>query len=1023
MSSREELGDYMVDRLTQEWFQEVMVNCQEIDSSDLAALRSLGLAVAIDRAAAGPVEGGVLQPTEGPVSGAEPVSEELLQAIRWSTGVREDSVLLVVAEELAPAERLDQLQRYRGRGAATAARPAAKALVIPTRLQSRQEVACRYHEFLQSRYGWEKGMRRPRDASLPFLRAWDWGPWSRRGSAELLKNVRRWHEQFLQSGDAGAGALAPTGARGTRRGRRPAGAEHLAIFNRRRRRGGGRSVDCAWLRQELFEWWSGMRHSVDWQAIRRGCPSHGHEPKKLARFTQAMLTQKANELIASYCTKSLKAGCQGRVPQLSSAWWRKWRREYGLSMKYPNRRFKVGLSVLKARLARGWLNVYRVRAACLALLKYDPEMENFDESPFHHNETGSQNTRTLTVAGRSVPLHEAHADTRLRWSANFMTWSDPERVEREGPPPVECMFRAMGGGAHQRPKYEQHILGRGHGSWMSASASRSGSYKVGDVLDFLKRHLPERGTGPQQRAWRILLADDAAAHRDHRVARLAWSRGYVYIVHGGGVTPIVQVVDTHFNQHAKRKYMQKEGAALLRQMQLGKVVPALRAVDCIDLMAEVCKDKRMHLMAARGFIETGLKVNLDDALLDEQITKEARFFWDSLGMREQVNQAVRDVREEVAAGRLRWTFQDISGLVLGHPHAPDDDVLARVGDHFDEGDDDVQARAEAIRDGEPGGEDASSEAGSDHAAEGGLEEGSDAEEHLGGWSSPPAPADDGGCASSAAAGAAAIALRAGITEAEARQAEECTEVMHMFDMVAASLREYGEIAAAGMIEGCRDKERRRRRLLCREDPGVLDALTQLHDAQRTAEQAHKQRHQEAKRQEAELRRLNREVAKQKQLVRAEKRKLADAQACAHERSLMQRVGLPDLGYGKRSCGGEKCKNARVKVLERVSMLGRGLSTEQRLNFGWFCEEWDSHNLTEYGAEWPATFATWVQRVIERLERGESTAVSHFVKAEWERCLSDRPALALPPVPSAAAAAAAAGRGAGAGAAPRGAQAI
>ena len=58
VSSREELGDYMVDRLTQEWFQEVMMNCQEIDSSDLAALRSLGLAVAIDRAAAGPVEGG-----------------------------------------------------------------------------------------------------------------------------------------------------------------------------------------------------------------------------------------------------------------------------------------------------------------------------------------------------------------------------------------------------------------------------------------------------------------------------------------------------------------------------------------------------------------------------------------------------------------------------------------------------------------------------------------------------------------------------------------------------------------------------------------------------------------------------------------------------------------------------------------------------------------------------------------------------------------------------------------------------
>ena len=123
------------------------------------------------------------------------------------------------------------------------------------------------------------------------------------------------------------------------------------------------------------------------------------------------------------------------------------------------------------------------------------------------------------------------------------------------------------------------------------------------------------------------MADDHGPHLSPLVSKLCWSRGYVFIAHGGGVTPIVQTVDTHFNQHAKRSYLAKEGAALLRLMQLGQCVPQLRHFDCIDLMVDVCSEMAIHLRGANGYVETGAKAHLLDADLDAQIVKEACIFW------------------------------------------------------------------------------------------------------------------------------------------------------------------------------------------------------------------------------------------------------------------------------------------------------------------------------------------------------------------------------------------------------------
>ena len=124
-----------------------------------------------------------------------------------------------------------------------------------------------------------------------------------------------------------------------------------------------------------------------------------------------------------------------------------WECDYGLSILQPNRKFKVARHVQDQRVRLWWISVYRIRALCMELLGYDPEMENFDQSPYHDNEQGSQSGTTLAIkAGGIVPLTEGHHDTRQRWTGNFTTFSDFDRIRSGDIPYVELMFLGTPGG-------------------------------------------------------------------------------------------------------------------------------------------------------------------------------------------------------------------------------------------------------------------------------------------------------------------------------------------------------------------------------------------------------------------------------------------------------------------------------------------------------------------------------------------------------------------------------------------------
>ena len=280
---------------------------------------------------------------------------------------------------------------------------------------------------------------------------------------------------------------------------KPRGAEHSmraskpTVWHKRRRRlgGQGRPHLCPAVRDALYEWYISMRFSIDWRTYNASCRRLG-KYKCMGRFPRSLIKRKLEQLLSDCASDALLSGARMQMFKINSRWFDIWQNEYGLSMKMPTRKYKVPLDVLEERCEIGWLNVFRVRAACEALHGYDMEIENFDQSPYHNNETGSKNVGTLAVAGLEVPLIEGHSDTRERWSGNFTTFSDKARILAGETPYVEAMFKSnadsTAGSGSKRMTIElrmrEYIRSRGYGPWLTVATSPKGSYREADVLFF-----------------------------------------------------------------------------------------------------------------------------------------------------------------------------------------------------------------------------------------------------------------------------------------------------------------------------------------------------------------------------------------------------------------------------------------------------------------------------------------------------------------------------------------------------------
>ena len=157
----------------------------------------------------------------------------------------------------------------------------------------------------------------------------------------------------------------------------------------------GRPPKAPTLRDNLFEWFCSVRGSVK------------------GRLPLSALRYQAERLRALYIATAAKLLRPVRVPKITSRWLSQFRREKHISLRLPNKRWKIPRHVFMERNQIAWLNNIRVRYWILLATGQEPEcIDNMDQKPFHVNEAGSKYQKTLAFKGGEVELIELHSATR-----------------------------------------------------------------------------------------------------------------------------------------------------------------------------------------------------------------------------------------------------------------------------------------------------------------------------------------------------------------------------------------------------------------------------------------------------------------------------------------------------------------------------------------------------------------------------------------------------------------------------------
>ena len=228
---------------------------------------------------------------------------------------------------------------------------------------------------------------------------------------------------------------------------------------------------------------------------------------------------------------------------------------------------------------------------------------------------------------------------------------------------------------------------------------------------------------------------------------------------------------------------------------------------------------------------------------------------------------------------------------------------------------------------------------------------------------------------------------------------EQADKMHMIRTTIAALQTTidtlkmtGVLRGVQCIEAELRKEQRRERDLVRESPAVAETFLRLRRAEAQEFQEKKlfvaqmkQRTQDAT---AAIAARNAAVAE----LRNTKRKLQElesARACKHA---FKTFTVDALGAGSPNAGGAKAKKNRFEVLDRLSRYQAGLSDAQKNDFTWWKEAWDDAMVIAHGANWAATFAGWMQNL---LDATGSNTFSKFMHGETVRVLHGSKALAVP----------------------------
>ena len=930
--------------------------------------------------------------------------------MRWASNITDDNSVLALIESLPKNVVVEQVVLYRKRDQAMAAtqvqrQPTKIFIGSASRYQTRMQVAERFHDYLRAECI-DIDQRLPYGEMKRFIHQHI--NWTTKGRTLQTKTVLKWYWTWRKSSQVvsatsepalqGCKSLVKTG----KERRRRTDARLVPMTSRQRAPGGGAKFKLPCVREALYEWFVGLRYGIDWQRLAAERRGRGHA--RLCRLPRSLITAKATQLVLEYVQACLLSGEPAVAVHIDSHWHRKFEDEYGLCMRKANRKYSVPKPIVKERQETLWVNIFRVRYLCVLKLGYDPLLLNFDQSPFHHNETGSQDKPTLAVRCSNVPVVEGNSDVKSRWTANLTVQShfpnyDPgNQLSRFPFPAAECMFKAESEGAVDK-RLQAFRKSRNFPPWLTVTVGPKGSYREADIIEWLKRHLEPWKPG---RDWRIYLCEDYKCHKTDNVWNYCWQCGYIRVVHGGGTTPISQPPDTDLNEFVRAAYSRKESELLLDKMRCGQVVPSLSHEECMTVMLGVLSDPALHIHASKGFKKVGHAVDLHGAE-DLLICREAGELWNEQttdgypNMRAKIDAELRELKEEFDSGGLTWSERDVKRLITPYPkHEKVDQVLENLGEDFYHDsvhrlhDDVVPAVAAGTDTAELSAVatvDADAQTGESDSTSNDADSNDEREDF-----STLAVAGDDLPAVAAIEAKAHWEDRALVcTDADA-QVKLVMDRIHALQGHLEGLRVVGCIGDLQCLELELRKERRKLRALTQEHEATFNTFSRIRRAEDLRRLEHDRVTAERKERWRDAQRVIAEEKQAAKNLQVKRRKLQELESVAACKYAVKHFTLEELGKGGKNAGGVKGRKYRWEVLDRLARLKARLSAGQRNDWQWFKEAWDKAMVTQHGADWPELFATWMQKV---LTDQRSNAFSIFVYNETCRTFEGAAALQVP----------------------------
>ena len=295
-----------------------------------------------------------------------------------------------------------------------------------------------------------------------------------------------------------------------------------------------------------------------------------------------------------------------------------------------------------------------------------------DEKPLHFNEAGSKLIGTLEIAGAEVvKLKENHAATRERVSLMTTVTSSPTLASSASAMPLELLCKA-------KSKRRTAGLRPRAGMRTSIQWAEKGSYRTENILAFLEKWLdPWNEMRERTQDWRILMLDVAKSHTGDEIVRFAHTRGYVTLYHYGCTTGIAQVNGTDCHGDLSRIYIELEMESF-RVQQMYDPGDISRSLQLVLHDVEQAWCSVPHNRGVRGHKFNGLTNRLDGSE-DHLISREAKNFWQEMGMPEARANALREVDELIDKGEIA-TFVEWQKLVR-HPVNPG--VAELEGEEFE----------------------------------------------------------------------------------------------------------------------------------------------------------------------------------------------------------------------------------------------------------------------------------------------------------------------------------------------------